>query len=291
MQKIYRVLLFIGLISFIGCRKENNVFDGPSINETYSTFKVIDPFKVSKNTVDFNAGESVYFSASFNKVVTWQIDIVGSTSKAHKIIEGSGKTINISNATWNGSTTIFPIFAAENCDAKLTIKDIADTFLVNVQITQAKKIEGLMIADFETGLNSSWTKFIQSGADMDFKVKTDSVAPQGLKYLNMAGTVNINGAFNWNVGSQISATTTLITPLSQFYSITAANAVTITLPIPSLSIEGTYIVFKRISGSGTITFLSVGNVFIGINTITLTTNLVLTFGVNLICNGTSWCQI
>jgi hypothetical protein len=190
MQKIYRVLLFIGLISFIGCRKENNVFDGPSINETYSTFKVIDPFKVSKNTVDFNAGESVYFSASFNKVVTWQIDIVGSTSKAHKIIEGSGKTINISNATWNGSTTIFPIFAAENCDAKLTIKDIADTFLVNVQITQAKKIEGLMIADFETGLNSSWTKFIQSGADMDFKVKTDSVAPQGLKYLNMAGTVN-----------------------------------------------------------------------------------------------------
>ena len=41
-----------------------------------------------------------------------------------------------------------------------------------------------------------WTKFIQSGANMDFNIKSDSLVPQGTKYLNMAGTVN----WDWLIG-------------------------------------------------------------------------------------------
>jgi hypothetical protein len=175
---------------FISCRKDKDIIDGPSISESYSTFKIIDAFKTDKSSVDFNVGEKVTFSASFNKPVNWEIIITGNTSKAQKMFSGNGKTINVTNALWNGSTTKYPIFRVENCVAKLVIKDVVDTFSVNVNITQPKKIEGLVIADFEAGLNSAWTKFIQSGANMDFKVKTDSVAPQGAKYLNMAGTVN-----------------------------------------------------------------------------------------------------
>ena len=174
----------------VGCRKDKAITDGPSISETYSTFKVIEAFKSNKASVDFNAGEAVTFSAIFNKAVSWKISVTGKTSKATKTIAGEGKTINAINAIWNGSTTKYPIFKIEECVATLTIKDVTDTFSLNINITQPKKIDGLMIADFEGGISSAWTKFIQTGANMDFKVKTDSLAPQGAKYLNMAGTVN-----------------------------------------------------------------------------------------------------
>jgi hypothetical protein len=184
------ILITLIISSWVACRKDKSIIDGPSISETYSTFKIIEAFKADKSTVDFSAGEKVTFSASFNKSVSWKINVLGKTSKAQKTISGDGKFINVSNALWNGSTTKYPIFKAEECVATLSIKDVTDTFSLSITISQAKKIEGLMIADFEGGLNSAWTKFIQTGANMDFKVKTDSLAPQGAKYLNMAGTVN-----------------------------------------------------------------------------------------------------
>ena len=70
------------------------------------------------------------FSAQFNKPVSWKISIKGQTSKAEKIITGQTKFIDATNATWNGSTTVFPMFKAENCIAQLTIDGVADTFLL-----------------------------------------------------------------------------------------------------------------------------------------------------------------
>jgi hypothetical protein len=82
------------------------------------------------------------------------------------------------------------MFTQEKCEVKLTIKDVVDTFVIAEKIIGTKKLDGLIIADFENGLNSKWTKFIQSGANMDFQVKADAKAPEGKKYLNMAGTVD-----------------------------------------------------------------------------------------------------
>ncbi|MCX6189438.1 MAG: hypothetical protein NTW54_07545 [Bacteroidetes bacterium] len=184
------LLLLAPIFFFISCRKDKSTFDGPSIAEIFSDFKVLENFKANKDSVNFNSGELVTFSAAFNKVVSWTITVTGSTSKASKIIKGEGRTISVVNGQWNGSTSLFPLFAIENCTAKLKIKDVLDSFSVNIKIIQPKKIDGFLIADFESGLNTKWTKFVQSGANMDFQVKTDSFAPEGKKYLNMAGTVN-----------------------------------------------------------------------------------------------------
>ncbi len=184
------------LLLLNACRKDNSKFDGPSIQDLYSNFKLIDNFKCDKDSVSFAAGEVSHFTASFNKAVKWQISITGTTSKAQKIITGQSKTIDANNGTWNGSTTVFPIFGVENCIAKLTVEGVTDSFLLPIKIRSTKVNNGLVIADFENGFNSAWTKFAQSGANMDFNVKADTYAPQGAKYLNMAGTVN----WDWCIG-------------------------------------------------------------------------------------------
>lgn len=183
-------LLFLITLGFTSCRKDESTFDGPSVADIYNEFKVVEPFSASTDTVNFAANENVVFTATFSKIVDWQISISGSTSHAKKILTGSSKSISAVNGLWNGSTTKFPIFKNENCIAMLTLKDLPDTFYLPIKISQTKAITGFTVANFESGLNPAWTKFIQSGANMDFKVKTDTLAPEGGKYLNMAGTVN-----------------------------------------------------------------------------------------------------
>jgi hypothetical protein len=177
-------------LSFSACRKDTTLFDGPNIEESLANFRVVTPFKADRDSVYFATGETVRFSATFNKTVNWTITVTGLTSKAEKVITGQGKTINVTNGVWNGSTTNFPMFKAEKCNAKLKIETVVDSFQVPVKIKSIKANPGLVIADFENGFNSLWTKFVQTGAQMDFAIKTDLFTPQAGKYLNMAGTVN-----------------------------------------------------------------------------------------------------
>ncbi len=188
MKKIL-IIAAVLLVTVVACRKDKNS-EGPSIAEIYGPFKVMTAFAASTDTVDFEAGQKVIFSATFNKVVNWEITVTGSTSKAKKIITGQSRQINSTNALWNGSTTLFPMFKQENCVAKLKIENETDSFVLPIRIAKVKIDQGFVIADFETGLKTSWTRFIQSGANMDFKVKTDALAPQAGAYLNMAGTVD-----------------------------------------------------------------------------------------------------
>ena len=185
------LLAFIFFIAtFSACRKDPTVFDGPNIEETLGAFRVVENFAANKDSVAFASDEKVVFTAKFNKTVSWTVTVTGQTSRAKKIILGQGKTIDITNAVWNGSTTNFPLFKAENCAAKLTIEGVQDSFLVNVKIRTIKQNAGLVLADFENGFNSNWTKFVQAGLNMDFDIKNGAVTPEGTKYLRMAGTVN-----------------------------------------------------------------------------------------------------
>ncbi len=193
-KKLYIVLI---VVFAFACRKESDTFEGPSIEELYGDFSVLSDFSVSSAEVDFAAGEETYFMAQFNKTVDWTITITGKSSGAVKTISDRTKEIDASNATWNGSTTEFPVFAAEDCEAVLTIVDVADTFRLDLKTLSPKPNEGLVLADFETtGFDPDWTVFIQSGADMDFAVHMDPLAPHGGGYLNMAGTVN----WDWLIG-------------------------------------------------------------------------------------------
>jgi hypothetical protein len=197
MKNIFNTFAILLLLtSFISCRKNTTEFDGPSINDIFSNFKLLENFKADRDSVNFTAGQKVIFTARFNKVVNWTITIKGATSKSVKEIKGTAKTIDASNATWDGSTSQFPMFTTEYCTATLTIEDVTDTFTVSEKIIGTKKIDGFIVADFESGLKPGWVRFAQSGANMDFQIKTDSLAPEGKKYMNMAGTVN----WDWLIG-------------------------------------------------------------------------------------------
>ena len=196
MKKILIVLSFFWGLTFISCRKDTAI-DGPSIEEIYSSFKMLSSFKANKDSVDFSGGATIGFSASFNKIVSWKITITGATSKAKKVFSGQSKSIDAATTVWNGTTTYFPLFAAENCIAKLTIDGVTDTFQVPVRIKKTRTVNtAIVIADFENGFSPNWVKFVQTGANMDFNIKSDTSKVQGSSYLNMAGTVN----WDWLIG-------------------------------------------------------------------------------------------
>ncbi|MFN0201211.1 MAG: hypothetical protein ACKVTZ_06810 [Bacteroidia bacterium] len=192
--KIHFSLALLLLLS--ACHREKMDFEGPDLQDLNGQFSMLQPFGVSKSTVDFGLGETAHFTARFSKLSDWTITITGATSKAKKIITGKSKSLDESLTLWNGSTTVFPLFKAENATATLKIAGEPDSFNLPITIKSVKTNQGFLIADFETGANSKWTIFKQSGADMDFKIKTDALSPQANSYFNMAGTVN----WDWLIG-------------------------------------------------------------------------------------------
>jgi hypothetical protein len=190
-------LVIVIVLVFSACRKnELDKIEGPSLKDQYGKFQVINEFKASNDSVDFYNGQSVYFEAEFSKTVNWTLSITGMTSGAKKVFQGTGKIVDNSSTTWNGSTTQFPVFKTENCKAVLKFDSEPDTFVVYVKALSKKNNTGFLIADFETPFKSGWSSFIQSGANMDFQIKSDNTAAEGNAHYNMAGTVN----WDWLIG-------------------------------------------------------------------------------------------
>ncbi len=190
------VWLFFLLLAVSACKRSDTPFDGPDLQDLNGTFSMIEPFQVSKSSVNFGSGENAFFTARFSKLSDWTVTITGNTSGAKKRITGKSKVLDASSAAWNGSTTDFPMFKAEGCTAVLTIEGVTDSFSLPVNIEATKANPGFLVADFETGINPKWVVFKQSGANMNFKIVTDTYAPQGNSYFNMAGTVD----WDWLIG-------------------------------------------------------------------------------------------
>jgi len=195
MERILYILLMV--IFLVGCRKEElKKIDGPSLADLNGKFSVISQLKVSKDSVNFSADESVFFTAEFSKISTWKLEIIGQKSGAVKEISGIGNKLTINETAWGGTTTYFPVFQSELCIARLTFEGEKDTLTTTIKIKEPKVNKGFVVADFESSFNSGWSSFIQSGANMDFQIKSDNAAPQGGGYLNMAGTVD----WDWLIG-------------------------------------------------------------------------------------------
>ena len=195
MERILQFLIFAFFL--VGCRKDElKKMDGPLLADLTSKFSVITNLKVSKDSVNFSTNESVYFNAEFSKVATWKLEIIGQTSGAVKEITGTGSKLTSNETSWDGSTTIFPVFRSELCKARLTIEGEDDTLFTTVKVKQPKVNSGFVVADFDSPFNSGWTSFVQAGAKMDFQIKSDITSPQGSGYLNMAGTVD----WDWLIG-------------------------------------------------------------------------------------------
>jgi hypothetical protein len=195
-MKKYLFLFTLGMC-LLACRKDEiNQFDGPSLQDLNGAFVIINGLQASQDSVDFAAGESVYFTADLSKTSEWKITITGQSSGAVKEITGLSSSIDVNQSLWTGTTTNLPVFKAEMCKVDLTFTNEPDTLTIYVKVLTPKTNAGFLISDFETGFNSGWTSFVQAGANMDFQIKSDVSAPEGNSYFNMAGIVD----WDWLIG-------------------------------------------------------------------------------------------
>jgi len=192
-RSIYFIALAIVL--FNSCKFDEE-YDGPSLNDLYGDFVLINDLDISNRNVDFSQGQSTFFTATFSKNVNWKLEVKGLSSGAVKRFEGFSNVIDASTATWNGTTTDLPMFKIESCAVELTMLNVQDTLRDTLQIIGSRVYDGFVVADFENGWNPGWSTFVQSGANMSFAVQTNNSAAQGNRYYEMAGAVS----WDWLIG-------------------------------------------------------------------------------------------
>ena len=194
-MKNLRILLFVCLAVVFSCEK--NDIEGPSLNDLYGELDIVEGLKIIGDSVDFENNETLYFTASFSKIVDWQIRIHGLTSGSVKIISGKSNEINISNSRWDGSSTDLPFFVSnENCNVKLTFEAHDDIIESTIHIMSAKDYNDentVLITDFEVGFNPNFTGFFQAGCT---KALTQGGSGQGSNHLQQFGTCS----WDWLIG-------------------------------------------------------------------------------------------
>tara|TARA_A100001015_G_scaffold308063_1_gene405034 strand:- start:10003 stop:10992 length:990 start_codon:yes stop_codon:yes gene_type:complete len=190
-----KIIIIITVLLLMSCERENDIL-GPSLNDIYGEFNIIEKLDISNRNVDFENSQIVYFTAEFSKTVDWQIKIKGNISGAEKIINGYSRIINENNSLWDGSTTNLPFFKIEDCNVELYIpSDSLFFYDNNLTILSTKVFDGLIVADFENGLNPNWIPFVQAGTNMSFNIINDN-APEGNSYYDMGGDVD----WDWLIG-------------------------------------------------------------------------------------------
>tara|TARA_B100001287_G_C22684064_1_gene532197 strand:+ start:1604 stop:2626 length:1023 start_codon:yes stop_codon:yes gene_type:complete len=182
-MKNLRILLFVCLAVVFSCEKNN--IEGPSLNDLYGELDIVEGLKIIGDSVDFENNETLHFTASFSKIVDWQIRIHGLTSGSVKIISGKSNQINLSNSRWDGSSTDLPFFVSnENCNVELTFEAHDDIIESTVHIMSAKDYNDentVLITDFDDGWNPNFGEFFNSG--MVRKIDDDGGAGQGTSYM------------------------------------------------------------------------------------------------------------
>jgi len=189
MKKI-SVLSFLAIVILLGCKRDDPEFIGPSLENIFGEFSVLEDFDITNRNVNFFDGQTTTFTAQFSKEVDWQVHVTGLTSGSHKVIEGFSSILDATNAKWNGTTTDLPLFNVETCAVELRIPSDSISILDTLNVLGTRVAEGLIVADFENGIDPGWTGFVQSGADMSFNITNDVVPGQGDHYYDMGGEVN-----------------------------------------------------------------------------------------------------
>ncbi len=195
-MKRIALITAISTLLLAGCTRETDLFDGPDLNDLYGEFNLLQALAVNDSEIDFAAGEKAVFTAEFSRNINWTLTITGQESGAVKTITGFSRTLDASNATWDGTTTQLPMFRPEACDVSLTFETEEEVYETSVSVETARPVEGLLLEDFEAGWNPGWGSFVQSGADMSFVIRTDENAAQGGSYYDMGGEVG----WDWLIG-------------------------------------------------------------------------------------------
>lgn len=187
------LLLFAIVGCFYTCTKDE--FEGPSIERLYGDFRIIDSLRLTNNNPNFTEGDKVGFYCRFNKEVNWKISVRGEVSNSLKELSGFSSKIDSNMIKWTGNTSKVPFFTEEKCKINLTIEEEAVTLQDSLTITGIKIYDGILVSDFENGIEDaivSWTK--------DIGLKTFEVANDnplsGNQYFKMGGKVN----WDWILG-------------------------------------------------------------------------------------------
>lgn len=188
--KLIYLLFFPLLFSLGSCEHDTDTFDGPFLVDRFGEFELIDSLAVSQPEVNFSEGQSVFFTAQFNKRVNWTVRITGFNSGAVKLIEGFDNSLNAKNATWRGGTTELPFFKEEQCLVELLIPEAETlTLTKEVTITGTKAYKAMVFADFEEDPGDD---LFLGNFEFDFAIPptgiNDDVPAQGDKYYFMKGT-------------------------------------------------------------------------------------------------------
>lgn len=151
-----RLLVLLLLVAATGCSHDTSMVDGPLLTDRFGGFLLLEPLMVSQQAADFANGESIIFSAEFNKQVNWVLEITGTTSGAVKRFEGFSRAITDENARWRGGTTELPFFKAEDCTVVLTVlnEEGAEPLTTEVTVLSPRIYEGDVVADFEANAGS-----------------------------------------------------------------------------------------------------------------------------------------
>lgn len=199
MKKSFSQLFILaGLILLVSsCSHDTDFFDGPNLVDRFGDFNVLENIDVSSPTVDFAAGETVFFTARYNKNINWIVEIVGSESGAVKRIEGFSDVLDQSNARWDGGTTDLPFFKDEMCTATLIIpEEPTFTGTVDVEVLSGKIYAGSVFTDFETDAGSD---IFVGNFEFELTPRTgrqnDIPAAQGDFYWLFEGTDNVVANF------------------------------------------------------------------------------------------------
>lgn len=201
------ILLLVVFIGFLGCRKDE--IEGPELQDIFGDFDIFEGLTSDRQTVNFQNGEIVHFSAKISIRTDWVITVEGLTSGAKYEIEGRERDIQDDVATWAGNITYAPLFGTEECITYMTFKNYPDTLFGDTIVVEAVKPEALvdvLISDFTTG--AGWGSFAEAPAANQqvsgsyFVQDPTSIEPQFIEVIAPEGTghwrmtyVNNNSVF------------------------------------------------------------------------------------------------
>lgn len=151
----YLIAVFLTAAVLTGCEHDDTPED-PNLIDRFGPFRVDENLSADRESVDFSQGQTVTFTAEFNKNVDWVIRIEGLESGAVKRIEGFDRLVGPNNAVWDGGTTDLPFFKEENCLVTFRVPEepeFGDTLEISVE--GLKAYGGSLLSDFEDAPGSN----------------------------------------------------------------------------------------------------------------------------------------
>ena len=104
-------LAVCAILALFGCVKDG--YEGPSLNELFGEFEIIDSLTLSTTSPDFAIDETVEFSATFNKPVNWQLEIQGLSSGGSKAFSGFSQALDDGSVVWTGTSSSLPFLSSK----------------------------------------------------------------------------------------------------------------------------------------------------------------------------------